>query len=250
MSASSNLFEPIRGGRLPAAIAEQIREAIFSGRLLPGERLPSERDFAKIFGASAVVVREALHTLQAAGLLEIRYGATGGAFVAELTHRPLTESLSTLLRVGKTTIAQITEARLVIEPEVAGFAAIRRRAKLLAPLERNLEETTSRLERKREARLLNLEYHKLLVEITGNPFFIACLCSLIENLEGNTAYMDLNMGAVTDTLEYHQRIFRAVKRGDAAEAAQQMRRHILHIHRRMAQAERAAQRSAELSAPR
>ena len=92
----------------------------------------------------------------------------------------------------------------------------------------------------REARLLNLEYHKLLVEITGNPFFIACLCSLIDNLEGNTPYMDLNMGAVTDTLEYHQQIFRAVKRGDAAEAARQMRRHILHIHRRMARAMRTA----------
>lgn len=241
---SSTLFEPVRGGRLPAAIAEQIRKAIFTGRLVPGERLPSERDFARIFGASAVVVREALHTLQAAGLVEIRYGATGGAFVAELTHRPLTESLSTLLRAGKTTLAQITEARLVIEPEVAGLAAIRRRAKRLAPLERNLEETATLLDRIREARLLNLEYHKLLVEITGNPFFIACLCSLIENLEGNTVYMDLNMGAVTDTLEYHQRIFQAVKRGDAAEAARQMRRHIVHIHRRMARAGRVARHSA------
>lgn len=239
-SPGSELFEPIRGGRLAPAIVEQIREAIFSGRLRPGDRLPSERSFAKIFGASAVVVREALHTLEASGLLEIRYGATGGAFVAELTHRPLMESLSTLLRLGKTTIAQITEARLVIEPEVAGLAAIRRRAGLLAPLERNLEETATKLGSKREARLLNLEYHKLLVEITGNPFFTACLCSLIENLEGNTLYMDLNMGAVTDTLEYHQQIFRAVKRGDAAEAARQMRRHIVHIHRGMVRAKRAA----------
>jgi GntR family transcriptional regulator, transcriptional repressor for pyruvate dehydrogenase complex len=238
--ASAELFGPVAGGRLAVAIVEQIREAIFSGRLSPGERLPSEREFAKIFGASAVVIREALHALEAAGLVTIRYGTTGGAYVAELTHRPLTESLSTLLRAGKTTIAQITEARLVIEPEVAGFAAIRRRAKRLAPLERNLEETATLLGRIREARLLNLEYHKLLVEITGNPFFIACLCSLIENLEGNTAYMDLNMGAVTDTLEYHRKIFRAVKRGDAAAAATEMRRHIVDIHRRMARAKRTA----------
>lgn len=240
--ARPGLFEPIGGGRRAPAIVAQIREAIFAGRLLPGDRLPSERDLARTFGASPVVVREALHALEAGGLLEIRHGATGGAFVAEMTHRPLTESLSTLLRLGKTSIAQITEARLVIEPEVAALAAARRRPEHLVPLEDNLEQTAQKLASIREARLLNLEYHKLLVGITANPFFTVCLASLIENLEGNTFYMDLNMGAVRDTLDYHRRIFRAVKRGDPRAAATEMRRHILHIHQRMARGEREGRR--------
>lgn len=236
------MFGPIRGGRLAAAIVEQIRETIFAGRLLPGDRLPSERDLAKTFGTSPVVVREALHALEAGGLLQIRHGATGGAFVVELTHRPLTESLSMLLRMGKTTIAQITEARLVIEPEVVALAATRRQPEHLAALARNLEETSGKLDNLRDARLLNLEYHKLLVEITGNPFFIVCLSSLIDNLEGNTFYMDLHLGAVTDTLEFHREIYRAVERGQARAATVRMREHILHIHRRMSQGAREAVR--------
>ena len=236
------MFEPIRSGRRASAIVAQVREAIFGGRLLPGDRLASERDLAKTFGASPVVVREALHALEAGGLLEIRHGATGGAFVAELSHRPLSESLSILLRLGKTTIAQITEARLAIEPEIAALAAARRRPEHLVALAENLEQTEARLASMREARLLNLEYHKLVVGITGNPFFTVCLASLIENLEGNTFYAGLQAGAVTATLDYHRRIFRAVKRGDRAAAAAEMRRHILHIHRRMARSARAGGR--------
>lgn len=232
------MFQAIRGGRLARAIADQIREAIFAGRLLPGHRLPSERELAKTFGASPVVVREALHALEASGLLEIRHGATGGAFVAEMTHRPLTESLSTLLRLGKATIEQITEARLVIEPEVAALAAARRSPAQLAPLADNLEETASKLRQKREARLLNVAFHKLLVEITGNPFFRVCICSLVENLEGNTLYLDLSMEAVADTLDFHRQIYRAVERGDARAAASQMRRHILHIQSRLERRDR------------
>lgn len=239
---TAGVFGPIRGGRLAAAIVAQIREAIFAGRFLPGDRLPSERDLAKTFGTSPLIVREGLHALEAGGFLEIRHGASGGAFVVEMTHRPLTESLSTLLRLGKTSLAQITEARLVIEPEVAALAATRRRREHLEPLRENLKETSGRLGSTREARLLNLGYHKLLVEITGNPFFTVCLTSLVENLESNTYYMDLNTGAVADTLDYHRRITRAVERGDAKAAAALMRQHILHIHRRMTRAERARRR--------
>ncbi len=195
--------------------------------------MPSERDLAKRFGASPVVVREALHTLEASGLLAIRHGATGGAFVVEMTHQPLTESLATLLRLRKATTAQITEARLVLEPEVAALAAARRRPYHLVRLARNLDETAAKLGSRREARLLNIEYHKLLVEITGNPFFTVCLFSLIENLEGKTFYTDLSIGAVTDTLAYHRQIYRAVERGDPRAAATQMRRHILHIQGRL-----------------
>lgn len=234
------MFGPIRSGRLAAAIVLQIREAIFAGRLLPGDHLPSERDLARTFGTSPIVVREALHVLEAGGLLEIRHGATGGAYVMELTHRPLMESLSTLLRAGKTTLAQITEARLVIEPDMAALAASRRRPEHLAALVRNLEETATKLRNIREARLLNLAYHKLLVDITDNPFLTMCLSSLIENLEGNTFYMDINVGAVADTLEYHRQIFRAVERGNTRAAAARMREHILHIHRRMERGARLA----------
>ncbi len=226
-------------GTRPAA---PIREAIFTGRLHPGDRLPPERQLAATFAASPVVVREAVHVLEAAGLLGVRHGATGGVFVADFSHRPMTESLSTLLRLGKATLGQITEARLALEPEVAALAARRRRREHLAPLEENLEATGSRLTTIREARLLNLGYHKLLVDITGNPFFTVCLSSLIDNLEGNTFYMDVNMGTVTTTLDHHHAVYDAVRRGRAGAAAARMREHIQHIQQQLERRERRAAR--------
>lgn len=235
-------FIPVRSGRRSSQIAAQIREAILGGRLLPGDRLPPERALAKIFGVSPIVLREAIHLVEVSGLLEVRLGATGGTLVADITARPVTESMSTLLRLGKVTLAQITEARLVIEPEVAALAALRRRPAALADLQQNIDQTAVTLDSPREARLLNLRYHTLLMEVSGNPFFSMCLTSLIENLEGNTASMDLRVGAVVETLEHHREITRAVERGHERRAAQAMRVHLLYVQRQLARRERELRR--------
>src|SRR5881394_1632759 len=75
------LFAPITVARASSSIADQIRSAILSGRLEQGERLPPERELAEQFGVSRVTVRDALRGLEAMGLIEVRVGARGGAFV-------------------------------------------------------------------------------------------------------------------------------------------------------------------------
>src|SRR4051812_50019963 len=79
--AASDLFVPVAGTRISAAITEQIRRAILERRLQPGDRLPNQRELAERFGGSRVTVRDALRTLEAGGLLAIRVGASGGPFV-------------------------------------------------------------------------------------------------------------------------------------------------------------------------
>lgn len=64
-------------------IIAQVRDAVAEGRLRPGERLPSERALAESFGVSRATLREALRSLEALGVVEIRLGATGGAFASE-----------------------------------------------------------------------------------------------------------------------------------------------------------------------
>jgi len=234
------LFVPLVSGRRANEVAAQIREAIFTGGLRTGDRLPPERELARTFHVSPIVAREAVHMLETAGLVSIRRGSTGGAFVAEVTHRPVAESLATLLRLGGATLHQVSEARLVIEPEIAAFAAARRRPEHLALLEHNLDETDASLASTRTARRLNLQFHKLLVGITGNPFLAVCLGALIENLENNAAYMDLALDAVASTRDQHREIYRAVRRRDAAAAAQRMHRHVLHMQRELERCARAA----------
>src|SRR3954471_9329941 len=76
-------FVPAQRVRSFDHIVGQIRDAISSGGILPGERLPSERDLGVAFGVSRTTLREALRALEAQGVIEIRTGSRGGAFVAE-----------------------------------------------------------------------------------------------------------------------------------------------------------------------
>src|SRR3990170_4953040 len=78
---AETLFRPVNTGRISEEIVEQIKLAIRAGQVRLGDRLPSERDFAEQFGVSRVSVRDALRILETSGLIEIRVGARGGAYV-------------------------------------------------------------------------------------------------------------------------------------------------------------------------
>src|SRR3989442_10503041 len=114
-----------RSGRVSETIARRIKKQISDGALLPGEKLPAERHMAQRYRTSRVSVREAYRSLEELGLLTIRRGAEGGAFIADIDHRPMMRSLSLMLRLGKTSNDEITEARLLIEPPIARLAARR-----------------------------------------------------------------------------------------------------------------------------
>ncbi|MBI2528092.1 MAG: FadR family transcriptional regulator [Candidatus Rokubacteria bacterium] len=225
------MFTSVRGRRLAQEIAGQVREAILSGKLSSGARLPSERELAETFGASPLVVREALHSLEIAGLLGIRAGAGGGAVVARPDARPVTESLSTMLRLGRTTVHELTQARLMLEPEIARLVARSIARDQLAKLEENVEAAKALLGSGKEARLSNLEFHKLLAGFTGNQFIALCVESVVDTLEVNALQTTLPVTVVRRTLNHHRALLRALGMHDSSLAASTMRRHIIDIQR-------------------
>ena len=112
----SDLFEPITVARASSAIAEQIRTAIVTGRIREGERLSPERELAEQFGVSRVTVRDALRSLEAMGLIEVRVGARGGAFVTAPTGSKVAQTMSRHDDdVGRSSPEDIVEARLIVE---------------------------------------------------------------------------------------------------------------------------------------
>ena len=119
------MFQRVRVGKVSEEVVKQVQEAIFAGLLEPGDRLPPERELAEQFGLSRMSVRLALHTLESTGLVEIRVGSSGGAFIREPNFDPLRETLASMLRSKKASILDLAEARKIVETATAELAAQR-----------------------------------------------------------------------------------------------------------------------------
>jgi GntR family transcriptional repressor for pyruvate dehydrogenase complex len=89
------IFKSIQSSRPSISIVNQIKEAIFQKKLMPGDKLPSERVLMEQFGASRVTVREALRTLEHSGMSEIRREAEGGAFISDPNSKFVSNFLKT-----------------------------------------------------------------------------------------------------------------------------------------------------------
>src|SRR3954470_8085558 len=113
--STADLFSPVSVGRISEVIVEQMRILIREGKLVPGDRLPSERELCERFGVSRVTVREALRVLEANGLVEIRVGARGGAFVTAPSSRLVGEGIADLITLSTLSAAEVTETRIVLE---------------------------------------------------------------------------------------------------------------------------------------
>jgi DNA-binding FadR family transcriptional regulator len=111
----TELFTPVSTGRISAEIVDQIKAAIREGRLAPGDQLPAERELTKQLGVSRVSVRDALRMLEAQGLVEVRVGARGGAFVTTPAPSLVSEGFADMLRLSDVSPSDVTEMRLVFE---------------------------------------------------------------------------------------------------------------------------------------
>jgi GntR family transcriptional repressor for pyruvate dehydrogenase complex len=124
-NTNSTLFTEVKRMRSSDDVVEQIRDAIISGQLKGGDRLPNERDLCGIFGVSRATLREGLRTLEALGAIEIRTGAAGGIFAAEPQADQVGAALDSLLRFRHVTALELAEFRTSFESETASWAALR-----------------------------------------------------------------------------------------------------------------------------
>lgn len=220
-------FQPIKQVKASDEVSNQLRHAIFEGRYLAGDKLPSERELIETFKVSRTVVREAIKALEARGLVQIKQGATGGAFVKELTFERLTNDCKDLFFLGKMSFDEICQARLSIEPIVAGLAAKHctpEQAKLL--IEANDNESNT-LEYP-ETVMLRSRVHYLLADMCNNRFLTAIDKSLIQLVGTISSQFQPD----TDKIHppgMHNSIIDAVIAGDEAGAEKAMRAHLLEF---------------------
>lgn len=119
------LFSEVRPIRSFEDIVAQIQQAISSGRLKHGDRLPNERDLGTMFRVSRATLREALRVLEGSGVVEVRRGASGGTFVTEPNADQAARAIEALIRFRGATAEDLSEFRGSFEGETAYWAAKR-----------------------------------------------------------------------------------------------------------------------------
>ncbi len=237
------MFTPIKSNRVFEDIAEQIKDAIYRGRLKPGDKLPSERELVEKFRVSRVSIREAFRSLELAGLLKIKRGAGGGAYIADLDHHPISRSLSTMLRMGKVSLPDITEARALIEPEIARLAATRASAEDIARLRRAIIEQEQALKKGQLPERFKLEFHRILAHAARNPVLTLLLDSFIDLLSEAISDLHPTADVVENVIKYHKRVLAAIEKRRPEQAAEVMSRHIVDLQQRLDASARSARRA-------
>ena len=122
-AAGAGGLGPVRRTNLSAAIADRIAENIAQGKLPAGSRLQSERELSDLFGVGRSSIREAIKALESRGLVEGRQGE--GRFVRAQDLSGLVQPPAGPLSVTEREVAQLYEARRIVEPAMAGLAAER-----------------------------------------------------------------------------------------------------------------------------
>jgi GntR family transcriptional repressor for pyruvate dehydrogenase complex len=168
MTTVSELFTPVSTGRVSADIVEQIKRAIQQGRLSPGDQLPSERDLTKQLGVSRVSVRDALRMLEANGLIEVRVGARGGAFVTAPAPDLVGEGMAHMLMLAAVSPAEVTELRLIFELALLPLACERRTEDDLLELDAICDRAEAALKAGAHDVALSAAFHTRLAEATHN----------------------------------------------------------------------------------
>jgi DNA-binding FadR family transcriptional regulator len=135
------MFQAYKGRRAFEDIAGQIKQAILSEQLNDGDRLPSERLLAEQFQVGRVTIREAMRMLETMGLVEIRKGSTGGAFVRIGDPDTMASMIMDRLQLDGTTHEQMIEARVGIECAVIKSAIENATDEDLAVIEQDVEES-------------------------------------------------------------------------------------------------------------
>ena len=167
-------FKPIRSPRAFEEIAAQIRTELAAGRLKVGNRLPSERALSEQFGVSRNTLREALRSLEHAGLVRLQKGASGGAFITEASGDAINTGLLDLYHMGAIQPAQLTEARIWLESIVVREACLRASPADIEQLRANVklaEQASAEGDFFKRAEV-HLDFHRILARMTGNPVMV------------------------------------------------------------------------------
>lgn len=223
---SSIRLAPMEVPKASDVLANELRERILSGEFPEGTALPPERELVKQTQMGRTTVREALRILQVQGLVRMKSGRAGGAFVQQPGNESVANSLELLIRGRQIRLTSIHQTREAIEPSCARLAALNRTPADLHRLEAANEALAASggLEEFLQA---NVDWHVGVAAASHNEILTGIMTALSRAIYTSTN----NEGFVNDEVRAiaaraHKSVTRAIKERDADAAARRMSRHV------------------------
>jgi DNA-binding FadR family transcriptional regulator len=229
MNDVSSRFSPAASDRLHEHVARQLRDAILDGSYQTGDRLPSERELSDVFQVSRSAVRQALLLLQQQGLLTVRQGNGGGAFVSGRRMDPLLHAFENLLALEGVNVDDFLAAKAVLEPAISVAAAGSADADDLAALQQNLERCERALAEDRPIAPLMLNFHLIVAAATHNPILELVLTALVRMAERLPIPAEEQTDDWAGLLASHQAIYAALTRRSARTVHQVTSEHLQRL---------------------
>lgn len=227
----NSIFLPYRPKRAFQEISREIQRVILAKKLKTGERLPSERALAAQFEVGRLTIREALRTLETKGLINIRHGRGGGAYVGMPDPAIIPSMMVDNLLLEGLTAEQMIEARTGLECAIVEYA-IRHATKMdLERIERNIEDSREIIDPENAGEVVSkmIHYHILLGEATHNLPFTMFIRTLMEWARRRMALWIPTAEHQSYSYKSHKAIFEAIQRKDVKLAKRRMRDHVVRI---------------------
>lgn len=228
MTTSASPFRSIQPVRSFDDIVLQIETAIGAGTFPVGDKLPSERELMKVFGASRSTVREALRLLEGRDLIQIRRGTKGGVFVTEPDARGVASALESLVRFRSAGVRELAEFRPDFEAENARLAADRAttedRAKVVE-LAREYQARSDAGAPWRELVELDLELHQLIASLSRNEIRTAISLGINRIVRGASLALEGAVDTADEAAELLA-VATAIERADPQGAYDAMMAHV------------------------
>lgn len=229
----SFMFKRLPTSRVSEEIAHQIRQVILSGKLKPGDKLPTERELVEQFRSSRASVREAIRSLEHLGLVRIKRGAGGGTYLTGSNHRPVTESFLVRMQLNHGTVDHLTEARLLLEPALCRLATKHANAQDLERLRTIVEEQEALVREDKEVSSYDLRFHRTLLEAAHNPVLELTAVSVIDLLVNALQRANVSGNLTRHVVNFHRAIYNALSQRNGDRAARLMKDHVADIQSRL-----------------
>ena len=220
-----------KNGTTAEEVVTRLRDMIHRGELSPGDRLPPERDLAKILGVSRPTLRAGIRSLATVGILQSRQGA--GTFVAERGESPMLDSspLRMLSALHGFTSDEMFEARLALEMSIAGLAAERATSEQMTLMAEEIAGMYASLNEPEQYLVHDMKFHQTIAAASNNRILTSLMNMIATILFDNRSKTVKRAKDLKQSAEQHHNIYRAMRERDPEVARRAMHDHLIETQK-------------------